>query len=82
MTEVDNYWHRKVTANPVLADKNSRVTIKSSALEKEIRKAFEEGKRIGIRQGIQLGKQLGKLTKFSDAEQTVMDDLFKQNGDK
>jgi hypothetical protein len=78
MTEVDSYWHRKVTANPTLADKNSRVTMKSSALEKEIRKAFEEGKRVGTRQGI----QLGKFAKFSDAEQNVLDDLFKQTGDK
>jgi hypothetical protein len=52
--------------------------MKSSALEKEIRKAFEEGKRVGTRQGI----QVGKLAKVSDTELNALDDLFKQTGDK
>jgi flagellar biosynthesis/type III secretory pathway protein FliH len=75
-SDADRYWSRKVAANPALAEPDARVTIKSAALEKEIRKAFEEGKRIGTRQGYRLGQN----SKASDAD--ILNDLFNQFGDK
>jgi flagellar biosynthesis/type III secretory pathway protein FliH len=77
VTEADRYWQRKVSANKALANKDAYVRISSAALEKEVRKAFEEGKRIGTRQGYKLGQN----SQVSNAEQNVLDDLFKQLGD-
>lgn len=72
MTEADKYWSRKVSANRALADSATKVTMKSSAFEKELRKAFEAGRQVGIRQGY----KLGKMSKLSDADQNVIDDSF------
>lgn len=78
MTEVDKYWSRKLSANKALADPAAVIKLKSSAFEKELRKAFEAGRQVGIRQG----HQLGKMSKLSDAEISSIDDLFQQLGEK
>lgn len=78
MTEADKYWARKRNANEALANPATKITMSSASFEKELRKAFEAGKQVGIRQG----HQLGKMAKLSDAEQTSLDDLFKQIGEK
>lgn len=77
MTDADQYWARKLQANPMLASKHSKITMNSLALEKELRKAFDAGRKVGIGQGI----KLGKLSKMSDAEKNMFDDLF-NFGDK
>ncbi len=77
-SDSDRYWARKVSANPSLANSQTRVTISSVALEKEIRKAFAEGERVGFKKGY----QVGKLAKVSDEEKNVLDEMFKQLGEK
>lgn len=77
MTEADKYWSRKVSANKALDDPATTITIKSVVLEKELRKAFEAGRQIGIRQG----HQLGKMSSVTEQEQNVLDQLFNQLGE-
>ena len=52
--------------------------MKSAALEREIRKAFEAGRVHGFKQG----HKVGKLSKVTDAERTKLDEFFDAFGDK
>ena len=76
-TEADLYWDRIVSANKALANSDTVIKLESRAFEKQLRKAFEAGEKVGFRKG----HQVGKLAKMTNDEKNALDDLFNQFGD-
>ena len=76
-SDADLYWDKTVAANKALADPATVIKLKSASFATQLRKAFEAGKKVGFRQG----HNVGRLSKVTDAEKNVLDDLFNQFGD-